>query len=352
MTAALAFWRGRRVLVTGHTGFKGAWLCLWLQRLGARVAGIALPPEGERSLSRLLAPWDGLEDGILDLRERDRAVATIGASDAEVLFHLAAQALVPAAQRDAAATFATNVMGTVHALDSALRCPSLRAALVITTDKVYANAGQGRPFREEDPLGGDEPYAASKAAAELVVLAYRAAFAAQGKAVGTARAGNVIGGGDWAADRIVPDLLRSLQSGQPTAIRNPTGVRPWQHVLDPLAGYLAFAQALATSAEMAPPALNFGPPAESCRTVRELAERFIARLPGHPGWTASPTPWLHEAPILRLDSTRAQAALGWRPRLDFAAAVDWTAEWHAAESSGADMRAFTLAQIARYEALP
>lgn len=347
----LSSWRGRRVLVTGHTGFKGSWLCLWLERLGARVAGVALPPDTRPSLFELLEPWPTLEHHICDLRDRDRAAALIADSGAEMLFHLAAQSLVPAARRDPAGTFATNVMGTVHVLEGALRCPSLRAALIITTDKVYANAGKGRAFREDDPLGGDEPYAASKAAAELAVASFRAPFTAAGKAVATARAGNVLGGGDWAADRILPDLVRSLASGHRTAIRNPQGVRPWQHVLDPLAGYLAHAEALAAGKDT-PAALNFGPDSLSMRPVSELMARVLAHLPGHPGWDAVPSPGLHEAAVLRLDSARARADLGWRPRLDFEAAVDWTADWYAAHRDGQDMRRFTLEQIARYEALP
>lgn len=347
----LSFWRNRRVLVTGHTGFKGAWLCLWLERLGARVVGVALPPETRPNLYELLQPWPALEHHIRDLRDRERSVALIGDSGADVLFHLAAQSLVPAAQRDAAATFATNVMGTVHVLEGALRCPSLRAALIVTTDKVYANAGQGRAFREDDPLGGDEPYAASKAAAELAVMSFHAPFKAAGKAVATARAGNVIGGGDWGAERIVPDLVRSIDSGRPTAIRNPQGVRPWQHVLDPLAGYLAFAEALAAG-KQAPAALNFGPDSQSMRTVAELIERLVARVPDHPGCEAKPSPELHEAAVLLLDSARARAALDWHPRLGFKDAVDWTAEWYAAHRGGRGMRALSLEQIARYEARP
>lgn len=346
-----AFWRGRRVLVTGHTGFKGAWLCLWLERLGARVAGIALPPDAQPNLYDMLRPWDGQRHDICDLRERDRAIALIADSGAEVLIHLAAQSLVPAARRDPAGTFATNVMGTVHVLEGALRCASLRAALIITTDKVYANAGQGRAFGEDDPLGGDEPYAASKAAAELAVMSFHALFKAAGKAVATARAGNVLGGGDWAADRILPDLVRSLESGRRTAIRNPQGVRPWQHVLDPLAGYVAHAEALATGKDP-PAALNFGPDSASMRPVSELIARVLALLPAHPGWDALPSPGLHEAAVLRLDSARARSSLGWRPRLGFDAAVDWTADWYAAHRGGQDMRRFTLDQIARYEALP
>jgi CDP-glucose 4,6-dehydratase len=347
----LGFWRSRRVLVTGHTGFKGAWLALWLERLGARLSAIALAPATRPNLYDLLAPWNGLEDVRADLRDGERTIALIGDGDAEILFHLAAQSLVPEAQRDPAGTFATNVMGTVHVLEAALRARSLRALLVVTTDKVYQNSGRGDAFREDDRLGGDEPYSASKAACEMAVAAYREPFSGRGKALATVRAGNVIGGGDWAADRIVPDLLRSLETRQPTAIRNPAGVRPWQHVLDPLAGYLAFAERLAARGGDLPAALNFGPEAASDRPVEELIRRFVAHFADHPGWRAAPAS-VREAAMLRLDSSRAQAMLNWRPRLAFEAAVDWTAEWHARHRAGADMRAFSLEQIARYEALP
>ena len=245
----LKFWHDRRVLVTGHTGFKGGWLCLWLERLGARVTGIALPPITHPNLFELAVPWPTLRGLFLDIRERDRLLAAIDSHDFEILFHLAAQPIVSEAQRDAVSTFATNVMGAVHILDACLKVPSLRAAVIVTSDKVYENRGDGRAFRESDSFSGDDPYAASKSAVELAVSAYRPAFTQRQKKLATVRAGNVIGGGDWAADRIIPDLVRSLSNRRPTVIRNPAGIRPWQHVLEPLSGYLAFAEQLASSAE-------------------------------------------------------------------------------------------------------
>jgi CDP-glucose 4,6-dehydratase len=349
---ALEFWRNRRVLLTGHTGFKGAWLCLWLQRLGAQVTGIALPPNTKPSLFEILGPWRDLESRMLDIGDRAATVAAIESSKAEILIHLAAQSLVLEGHRDPPATFATNVMGTVHLLEGAFRASALRAVLVVTTDKVYANAEHGRPFREGDPLGGDEPYGASKAAAELVAAAYRRKFADAKKALATVRAGNVIGGGDWAQHRLIPDLVRALAEKEPTAIRNPQAVRPWQHVLDPLAGYLVFAERLANGVSGMPTALNFGPPAENSRTVAETLKQFLVHFPEHPGYRAATATGAHEATLLRLDSALAQQSLGWRPRLKFANAVDWTAGWYRRHQQGGDMRAASLDQLARYEALP
>jgi CDP-glucose 4,6-dehydratase len=348
----LEFWRNRRVLLTGHTGFKGAWLCLWLQRLGAQVAGIALPPNTKPSLFDILGPWRGLDSRMLDIGDGAATAAAVEGSNAEVLIHMAAQALVLEAHRDPPATFATNIMGTAHVLEGSLRAKNLRAVLVVTTDKVYANAEHGRPFREDDPLGGDEPYAASKAAAELVTAAYRRKFAASDKALASVRAGNVIGGGDWAEYRLIPDLVRALSAKDPTAIRNPQAVRPWQHVLDPLAGYLAYAERLAAGGADLPPALNLGPPAENSRTVADTLKQFLGHFPEHPGYRAAAATGAHEASLLRLDSALAQKRLGWRPRLNFADAVDWTAEWYRRHRDGDDMRAASLDQLTRYEALP
>lgn len=345
-------WRGRKVLVTGHTGFKGAWLCLWLERLGAQVTALALPPATRPNLYTLLAPWDALASRIVDLRDAQRTRVLIEGANAEILFHLAAQSLVPEAQRDPLGTFATNVMGTAHLLDAALHTPSLRCAIVTTTDKVYANDNRGRAFVEDDKLGGEEPYSASKAACEHVIAAYRALFAAKGKALAAARAGNVIGGGDWAADRIVPDLVRALDTRTKTAIRNPAGVRPWQHVLDPLSGYLAYAERLLDAPNGLPAALNFGPDPQSSRPVSDLIDRFVPHFRDHPGCEITPAPQLREAQVLTLDSSRARAALGWHPRLGFEAAIDWTAAWYQAYRGRQMMRGVTLEQIERYEALP
>lgn len=347
----LSFWHNRRVLLTGHTGFKGSWLSLWLERLGAHVTGVALPPHTDPNLFTLLSPWPTLDHRIADITDGAATVRLIAESKAEVLIHLAAQALVPAGHRDPVGTFAANVMGTVHVLQGALALPTLTAALIVTTDKVYADPDSGRPFDESDPLGGNEPYGSSKAASEFAVDAYRATYAAKTIGLGTARAGNVIGGGDWSADRLVPDLVRALWSGQPAVLRNPESVRPWQHVLDPLAGYLLYLERLAQAPESAPPALNFAPPEDSTRRVIDVVDRFIARFNDHPGWQPAATPAYREAAVLRLSAAKVRAALGWRPRLDFDSAVAWTADWHAAHRHGDDMRNFSLTQLETYESL-
>ncbi|HTO81833.1 MAG TPA: NAD-dependent epimerase/dehydratase family protein, partial [Methylomirabilota bacterium] len=259
---------------------------------------------------------------------------------------------VPVGARDPVGTFATNLMGTVHVLQAGLALPSLKAALIVTTDKVYANPESGRSFVEDDALGGDEPYGASKAAAEFAVDAYRARYAARGIGLATARAGNVIGGGDWSAERLVPDLVRALWSGTPVTLRHPDAVRPWQHALDPLAGYLAYIERLVADPARSPPTLNFAPADQACRPVTDVVDAFAARFNDHPGWRpAAAVEQYHEAKTLRLSAAKAKATLGWRSRLDFAAATAWTADWYAAHRNGTPMRAFTLAQIENYEAL-
>jgi CDP-glucose 4,6-dehydratase len=347
----LSFWRHRRVLVTGHTGFKGAWLCLWLEKLGAEVIGIAQPPHTDPNLFTLLSPWLALDHGIADITVAQPLAALVAGSNAEIVIHMAAQSLVPVGQRDPLGTFATNVMGTVHVLQAALALPALKAALIVTTDKVYADPDSGRAFEEADPLGGSEPYGASKAAAELAVDAYRAGYAAKHVGLGSARAGNVIGGGDWSAERLVPDLVRALWSGEPAQLRNPAAIRPWQHVLDPLAGYLRYLERLAEDPVQAPPSLNFAPSEASARPAIDVVDRFVARFNDHPRWQSTGAAEYREARILRLSAAKAAATLGWRPRLDFDSAVAWTAEWYAAHRHGDHMRAYTLAQIAHYEAL-
>jgi CDP-glucose 4,6-dehydratase len=347
----LSFWRNRRVLVTGHTGFKGAWLCLWLETLGGKVIGLAQPPHTDPNLFTLLSPWSSLDHRIADITQAEPIGRAIAASDAEIVIHLAAQALVPTGHHDPVGTFATNVMGTVHVLQAALALPALKAALIVTTDKVYADPDSGRAFVEADPLGGTEPYGSSKAAAEMAVDAYRNLYATKRIGLGSARAGNVIGGGDWSADRLVPDLVRALWSGDPVALRNPAAIRPWQHVLDPLAGYLRYAERLAEAPATAPPSLNFAPGDASARPVIDVVDRFVARFNDHPRWTSAGAPGFREAAILRLSAAKAAATLAWRPRLDFESAVAWTTDWYAAHRHGDDMRKHSLAQIEHYEAL-
>lgn len=346
-------WRGRRVLLTGHTGFKGAWAARWLARKGARVTGLALPPAEGPSLARMLG-GDHLEaEHLIDLRDAERVARAVAAARPEIVLHLAAQALVRASYADPVGTVGTNVMGTVHLLDALRRQDGLAAILVVTSDKVYENDESGRAYGEDDRLGGHDPYSASKAAAEIVAAGYaRSFFGPAGVPLATARGGNVVGGGDFAADRLVPDIVRAAQSNRPVALRNPGATRPWQHVLDCVSGYVAYAEALAGGREV-PPALNFGPaPGERPIAAGEVARRLHAALGRADDWRPDDSPAPHEMARLAIDARAAAKALGWRPRLAAGATLDWTAEWYAAFLAGADMAALTDAQIARYEELP
>jgi CDP-glucose 4,6-dehydratase len=345
------FWRGRRVLVTGHTGFKGAWLALWLESLGAQVTAVSLPPAAGPSLFEALRPWHHLTSISGDLRDPELPLRALAGAAPELVFHLAAQALVRRSYSDAAGTFATNVLGTAHLLEAVRRTPSVKAALVVTSDKVYENSGDGRPFREGDPLGGSDPYSASKACQAIVAASYERSFLrAASIQLGSARAGNVIGGGDWAADRLIPDFIRSMIAGKAVTIRQPDATRPWQHVLDALAGYLIYAERLFAGADV-PRALNFGPDAASVRTVRWVIDRLAQLWGDGPGWKAAAAEPFPEARALTLDASLAAASLGWRPRLALDDALAWTVEWYRAGLGRGDMRAFSLEQIRRYEAL-
>ncbi|MGI6245087.1 MAG: CDP-glucose 4,6-dehydratase [Pseudochelatococcus sp.] len=346
-----AFWRGRRVFVTGHTGFKGAWLCLWLEKLGADVCALALAPEAGPSLYACLAPWANARHHIGDIRDAETLHAHLADFAPEIVLHLAAQALVRRSYEDPAGTFATNVQGTVNLLEAVRAAPSVRAVLVVTSDKVYANDGGGRAFVETDALGGRDPYSNSKACAELVCRSYRDSFLHRnGIRLATARAGNVIGGGDRARDRLIPDFVRAFDRKEPIRLRYPAAVRPWQHVLESLSGYLRYAQALTESpAEDLPDALNFGPDAGSFATVAEVVDAFGAAYGESGGWRQAPGPHPHEAALLTLNAERASRSIGWRPRLDLRQTIGWTAAWYEAHRTGANMRAFSLDQLAAYE---
>ena len=346
-----AFWRGRRVLVTGHTGFKGAWLALWLNRLGAAVTGLALPPATDPNLFTLARVEDAAAHHLADIRDRELVADIIRAAAPEVVFHLAAQPLVRQSYDDPIGTFSTNVMGTAHVLEALRDCPALRAVVVITTDKVYRNREWPFPYREDDHLGGHDPYSASKAGSEIVAACYRDAFFRdRGVALATARAGNVIGGGDWSLDRLIPDAVRAFGHGRTLHIRRPDAVRPWQHVLEPLAGYLRLARLLVADPDLAE-AYNFGPHTHEAATVRQVVDLARAAFgrgdveygPGDEG--------PHEAGWLALETARARTVLGVRPLWNLAEAVTRTMAWYARQLAGADARELCLAEIAEYETL-
>jgi CDP-glucose 4,6-dehydratase len=339
------FWSNRRVLLTGHTGFKGSWLALWLAGLGARVTGLSLPPPHTDPSLFDLCVRGHCRDVFGDIAEPALVARTLADCEPEIVIHMAAQALVRPSYADPLRTYATNVMGTANLLQAVRSTASVRAVVVVTSDKVYENDGSGRPFTEDDRLGGHDPYSNSKACAELVTDSFRRCFFDGGCRVATARAGNVIGGGDWSPFRVVHDIVRAYEAGSPVALRYPQAVRPWQHVLDPLAGYLMLAQAIVADPNGAPAALNFAPDTHSFRSVAELVQAFSARWGGRPGWRLDTGEHPHEASLLTLDATRARAILGWRPVLSFDEALTWTADWYRAFWDEADIGAFTRRQI-------
>jgi CDP-glucose 4,6-dehydratase len=346
------FWMRRRVLVTGHTGFKGAWLSLWLQSLGAHVVGLAPDQAARECLYELAAVGEHLQHHAVDIRDADGVRDVLAGARPEIVLHLAAQPLVRRSLREPAMTYAVNVMGTVNVLEAVrLAGQEVRAVVVVSSDKCYENPGErARRFREGDPLGGDDPYSSSKACAELVAAAYRRSFfSAEGSPrIGTARAGNVIGGGDWGEDRLIADSVRAVQTGRPLQVRNPEAVRPWQHVLNPLSGYLALAQALHAQAGAAR-AWNFGPRAGDARTVSWIVERLGELWDGALSWELDERANPPEAAHLALDSSRAERELGWRPPWDLDDALGLVVEWHRAHLEGEEMRAVSLAQIERFE---
>lgn len=350
------FWRDRAVLLTGHTGFKGAWLALWLQALGARVSGLADGVPTAPSLYELARVGDGVREFRADVRDLDAVLHAFAASEPEIVVHLAAQPFVRRSFVDPRGTYETNVMGTVNVLEAVRATPSVRVVVNVTSDKCYDNdpSRVPRPFVEGDPMGGRDPYSSSKGCAELVVDAYRSAFFAAGvdgpdaPRVGSARAGNVIGGGDWGEDRLIPDFMRGALADAPIHVRNPEAVRPWQHVLNPLSGYLRLAEALHAAPE-SQGGWNFGPALDDVRTVRWIADRVTELWPGELRWELDPGPHPHEAHFLALDSGKAREQLGWAPTWDLEEALDGVVSWYRALRDGEDMRAVTLGQIKAFE---
>ena len=349
------FWRGRRVFVTGHTGFKGGWLCLWLQRLGADVTGYALAPTSQPSLFETASVAQGMRSAIGDIRDAASLHAAMIAARPEVVIHMAAQALVRESYVNPVETYSVNVVGTAQVLDTVRGCPSVRAVVSVTTDKCYENSEWHWGYRENDRLGGHDPYSSSKAGAELVTAAYRSSFfidAERPVALAAARAGNVIGGGDWSRDRLIPDILSAIQAGQVVRIRNPDAIRPWQHVLEPLSGYLALAERLCgNEGEAYAEAWNFGPADDDARPVRWIVEQVLERW-GSGSWAIDAQPQPHEANYLKLDCSKARTRLAWRPRWNLAAALGAIVDWQRAHLRGDDIRALTLSQIAAFEDTP
>lgn len=336
------------MLLTGHTGFKGAWLHLWLRTLGARVTGYALTPAYQPNLWNMVGAGRSV---IGDVRDAAVLRSLVSETQPQIVIHMAAQALVRQSYRDPLGTFDTNVMGTANVLDACRSAENLQAVVIVTSDKVYENDGAGRPFVERDRLGGHDPYSNSKACAELLTGTYSASFFKEGPPIATARAGNVIGGGDWSPERLIPDCVRALAAGTHVTLRYPEAVRPWQHVLEPLSGYLALAQAMVQTPATAPRAVNFGPDPAAFRSVREVVEAFSARFAGKPGWQPDVAAHPVEATALTLSSALAERSLNWRPTLSIEESLSWTADWYQAHAARQDILAITQAQISRYLAL-
>jgi len=357
MTPSAEFWRGRRVFLTGHTGFKGSWLSLWLAQLGAEVHGFALEPPTSPSLFELAKVEKTLASHrIQDIRDFAAVKVAVDAVRPEIVIHMAAQALVRESYVDPVGTYATNVMGTTHLLEAIRHVDSVRAALVVTTDKCYENRGWTWGYRENDGLGGYDPYSNSKACAELVTAAFRSSFfnptefARHGVALASGRAGNVIGGGDWATDRLIPDLVRAFMTDEVPLIRSPHAVRPWQHVMEPLSGYLLLCENLWRQGVKAAEGWNFGPAQEDARPVSWIADRLVQLWGENSRWQLDEAPAPHEAHYLYLDTTKAALQLGYRPRWGLDQALSTIVEWFRAYRDKRDMSALTRQQIDRFQA--
>jgi CDP-glucose 4,6-dehydratase len=348
-------WSGKRILITGHTGFKGSWLSLWLQLKGAELCGFALEPPTAVNLFTDADVATGMRSVLGDIRDTAHVAKVFQEHQPEIVFHMAAQPLVRSSYADPVGTYATNVVGTASVLEAARHTPSVRAIVVVTTDKCYENREWDWPYRENDRLGGYDPYSNSKACAELVVSSYRnsffnpAAYDKHGVAIASVRAGNVIGGGDWATDRLVPDIMRAFLGGQPALIRNPHAIRPWQHVLEPLRGYIAVAESLCENGTRDAEAWNFGPEQADAQTVEWIVRKLASLWGEDARWGVDSGDHPHEAHTLQLDWSKAKHRLDWFPALTLSDALTATAEWYKVKSTEKDVRAFTLQQIRSYE---
>lgn len=349
LVACMSFWQGKKVFVTGHTGFKGGWLSIWLQRLGAEVIGFSLPPESPSLFvsGRVAEGMTSLTGNITDINALQQALSSC---QPDIVFHLAAQALVRISYLNPVETFATNVMGTVNLLETVRHAESVKVIINITSDKCYENSGSLKGYRESDPMGGYDPYSCSKGCAELVTSAFRRSFLQeQGVAVASARAGNVIGGGDWGRDRLVPDIIQNFLSKTSVLIRNPDAVRPWQHVCEPLAGYLMLAEKLWHEGSAFGGGWNFGPSEEESRPVSWIADYMCKRWGSGALWHHDKVDQLHEAYCLKLDCRKARETLSWRPKMDLPTVLDWTIDWYRAYADGNDMRDITEKQIEMFQ---
>jgi CDP-glucose 4,6-dehydratase len=343
------FWRDKRVLLTGHTGFKGAWMSLWLHFMGAKVQGFALAPPTTPSLFEEAKVSDLIQSNLGDIRDFAAIAKVVKEFKPEIVFHMAAQPLVRYSYDAPLETYATNVMGTAHLLESIRAIDSVRAVVNVTTDKCYENREWVRGYREDEAMGGYDPYSSSKACSELVTAAYRQSFLDKaGIAVATARAGNVIGGGDWAKDRLIPDILLAYANKQPVSIRNPNSIRPWQHVLEPLSGYLLLAEMLCAEPESFSQAWNFGPKDDDAKPVGWIVESMANKWGNDASWLFDEGNHPHEAHYLKLDISKARQSLGWSPRWSLDQALDHTVEWHMAWMQGKDVRSQCIKQIEDY----
>ena len=350
-------WQGRKVFLTGHTGFKGGWLALWLAQLGADVRGYALDPSTEPNLFTAARVGSVIEDNRGDLRDQPSLDRALRDFQPEIVFHLAAQPLVRRSYIDPVGTYSTNVIGTANVLESVRTSTSVRAAVIITTDKCYLNREWHWGYRETDALGGHDPYSSSKACVEILSASYRSSyfppdrFATHRVALATARAGNVLGGGDWSEDRLIPDLIRGFISGKPVLIRRPSAIRPWQHVLDPVAGYLALGERLLLGGSAFADAWNFGPSDDDVWPVGQIASEMARRWGNGAIWITDESETAHEAGYLKLDSSKARSELNWLPQLRLKSTLEWLVDWYQSWQGGADMQKFTLSQILKYQTL-
>ena len=348
---AFSFWEGKKVFITGHTGFKGSWLCLWLKQLGAKVVGYALEPATSPSFFKVAEVEKGMTSVIGDIRDHEKLSATMTQSEPDIVIHMAAQALVRYSYNHPAETYEVNVMGTVNTLEAVRACKSVRAVLVVTSDKCYENQERDRGYQEDEPMGGHDPYSSSKGCAELVVSAYRNSFFNEesSAAIASARAGNVIGGGDWAEDRLIPDIIRAFDNNESAHIRNPGAIRPWQHVLEALSGYLVLIEKMYGNEDQYSEGWNFGPDESDAKPVSWIADRLANRW-GKAAWSSEKnTKSPHEAFILRLDCSKAKSKLQWKPALKLDTALDWIVQWYKCYYDGGDVKALSKSQIKEYQ---